>query len=186
MPEEDISQDDWLSIKVSLARANERDELEKIKEDREEYQEELRELKTEDEKRVLEESLGSSRLGRKVDVMIKKIEDRLRQVEDEIEQPLDADGDGKISLQEMISAVQRLKDAPSEAKCKRIAEMLDEDHDGALDIEDVGTVAELLSLEDVDLTPDQIKDVIVLLEKENKLRKADDEEQSNKISERAE
>ena len=53
---------------------------------------ELRELKTEDEKRVLEESLGSSRLGRKVDVMIKKIEDRLRQVEDEIEQPLDADG----------------------------------------------------------------------------------------------
>ena len=39
MPEEDISQDDWLSIKVSLARANERDELEKIKEDREEYQE---------------------------------------------------------------------------------------------------------------------------------------------------
>ncbi|PFX29216.1 mitochondrial proton/calcium exchanger protein-like [Stylophora pistillata] len=186
MPEEDISQDDWLSIKVSLARANERDELEKIKEDREEYQEELRELKTEDEKRVLEESLGSSRLGRKVDVMIKKIEDRLRQVEDEIEQPLDADGDGKISLQEMISAVQRLKDAPSEAKCKRIAEMLDEDHDGALDLEDVGTVAELLSLEDVDLTPDQIKDVIVLLEKENKLRKADDEEQSNKISERAE
>ena len=39
MPEEDISQDDWLSIKASLARANEREELEKIKEDREEYQE---------------------------------------------------------------------------------------------------------------------------------------------------
>ena len=39
VPEEDISQDDWLSIKASLARANEREELEKIKEDREEYQE---------------------------------------------------------------------------------------------------------------------------------------------------
>lgn len=49
--------------------------------------------------------------------------------------------DGKISLQEMISAVQRLKDAPSEAKCQRIAEMLDEDHDGALDLVDVGTVS---------------------------------------------
>ena len=36
---EDISQEDWLSIKASLALANERDELEKIKEDREEYQE---------------------------------------------------------------------------------------------------------------------------------------------------
>ena len=37
--DEDISQEDWLSIKASLAQANERDELEKIKEDREEYQE---------------------------------------------------------------------------------------------------------------------------------------------------
>lgn len=46
-------------------------------------------------------------------------------------------------------------------------------------------VAELLSLEDVDLTPDQIKDIIVLLEKENKLRKVEDEEQSQKITERA-
>lgn len=46
-------------------------------------------------------------------------------------------------------------------------------------------VAELLSLEDVDLTPDQIKDIIVLLEKENKLRKAEDEEQSQKVTERA-
>ena len=39
MPEEDISQEDWLSIKASLAQANEREELEKIKEDRVEYQE---------------------------------------------------------------------------------------------------------------------------------------------------
>lgn len=39
--EEDISQEDWLSIKASLAQANERDELEKIKEDRVEYQEVL-------------------------------------------------------------------------------------------------------------------------------------------------
>jgi len=46
---------------------------------------------------VLKESLGSSRLGRKVDMMISKIEDRLRLLEVEIgEQPaehrLDADG----------------------------------------------------------------------------------------------
>lgn len=49
--------------------------------------------------------------------------------------------DGKISLQEMISAVRRLKDAPSEAKCQKIADMLDQDHDGALDLVDVGTVS---------------------------------------------
>lgn len=48
--------------------------------------------------------------------------------------------DGKISLQEMISAVRRLQNAPSEAKCKRIAEILDQDHDGTLDLCDVETV----------------------------------------------
>ncbi|XP_020627164.1 LETM1 and EF-hand domain-containing protein 1, mitochondrial-like isoform X1 [Orbicella faveolata] len=188
--EEDISQEDWLSIKASLAQANEREELERIKEDRVEYQEELRELASEDEKHVLKESLGSSRLGRKVDLMINKIEDRLRLLETEIdEQPsehqLDADGDGKISLQEMISAVRRLKDAPSEAKCQKIAEMLDQDHDGALDLGDVGMIVELLSMEDVDITPEQIKDIVDLLEKESKLRNTSTE-QSNSVAERSE
>ena len=42
----------------------------------------------------------------------------------------------------MISAVRRLKDAPSEAKCQKIAEMLDQDHDGALDLGDVGMVSD--------------------------------------------
>ena len=37
--DEDISQEDWLSIRASLAQANEREELERIKEDRVEYQE---------------------------------------------------------------------------------------------------------------------------------------------------
>ena len=50
--------------------------------------------------------------------------------------------DGKISLQEMISAVRRLKNAPSEAKCQKIAEMLDQDHDGTLDLDDVEMVSD--------------------------------------------
>ena len=46
---------------------------------------------------MLKESLGSSRLGRKVDLMINKIEDRLRLLEAEIDEQssghrLDADG----------------------------------------------------------------------------------------------
>ena len=36
--------------------------------------------------------------------------------------------------------MRRLKNAPSEAKCQRIAEMLDQDHDGTLDLDDVETV----------------------------------------------
>lgn len=38
--------------------------------------------------------------------------------------------------------MRRLKDAPSEAKCQKIAEMLDQDHDGALDLVDVGMVSD--------------------------------------------
>ena len=46
---------------------------------------------------MLEESLGSSRLGKKVDVMINKIEERLKLIETDIdsqetEGQLDADG----------------------------------------------------------------------------------------------
>lgn len=53
----------------------------------------------------------------------------------------------------MISAVRRLKDAPSEAKCQKIADMLDQDHDGALDLVDVGTVSNRKLLDrDVQLT----------------------------------
>lgn len=177
---EDISQEDWLSIKASLALASERDELEKIKEDREEYQEELRELATEDERQNLKESTGSSRLGKKVDSMINKIEERLKLIETEIDgelsQHLDADGDGKISLQELISAVGRLQNAPSEAKCQRIAEILDQDQDGTLDLGDVERVVELLSNEDVDLTPEQIRDIVNLVNTESRLRQADREE----------
>lgn len=37
-------------------------------------------------------------------------------------------------------------------------------------------IVELLSMEDVDLTPEQIKDIVELLEKESKLRKTSEEE----------
>ena len=36
--------------------------------------------------------------------------------------------------------MRRLQNAPSEAKCQRIAEILDQEHDGTLDLEDVETV----------------------------------------------
>ena len=43
-------------------------------------------------------------------------------------------------------------------------------------------IVELLSMEDVDLTPEQIKDTVDLLEKESKLRKTSTE-QSHKVTE---
>ena len=46
-------------------------------------------------------------------------------------------------------------------------------------------IAELLSMEDVDITPEQIKDIVDLLEKESKLRKTT-REQSNNVADRTE
>ena len=113
---EDISKQDLLSIKETLSSDREREELEKIKEDREEYQEvrtlalintlhccvtnfpcstqDLRELEIEDKEHILRESVGSARLGKKVDKLIKQIE---RKLEAEPETPpdrqkIDADG----------------------------------------------------------------------------------------------
>ena len=48
--------------------------------------------------------------------------------------------DGKISLQEMISALRRVQNAPSESKCQKMAEILDPDQDGTLDLRDVEKV----------------------------------------------
>jgi len=177
---EDISQEDWISIKESLALASERDELEKIKEDREEFQEELRELATEDEIQNLKESVGSSRLGKKVDAMINKIEKRLKLIEEEIDgetlQQLDADGDGKISLQEMISALRRVQNAPSESKCQKMAEILDPDQDGTLDLRDVEKVLDLLSSEEVDIASSEIRDIVNIVTTESRVRQAEGQE----------
>jgi hypothetical protein len=48
--------------------------------------------------------------------------------------------DGKITTEELIGAIRKLQNAPSEAKCRKIADMLDQDKDGALDLDDVETV----------------------------------------------
>ena len=49
--------------------------------------------------------------------------------------------DGKITIQEMINAVRRLNNAPSEDKCRKIAEMLDQDKDGTLQLDEIGMVS---------------------------------------------
>lgn len=52
----------------------------------------------------------------------------------------------------MISAVRRLKDAPSEAKCQKIAEILDQDHDGSLDLGDLEVVSVINTCTNVSVT----------------------------------
>ncbi|XP_032240642.2 mitochondrial proton/calcium exchanger protein [Nematostella vectensis] len=173
--DEEISKKDWEYVNKAIE--NPREVLERIKGDRVEYQEELKELELEDEEKLLTESLGSTRLGKRVDKMISSIEQKLQNLEMELrESPestrIDADGDGKITTDELIIALQTLQNHPSEAKCRKIAEMLDQDHDGALELDDIETVIELLCMEDVDLSPEQIAEIVQLIKRENEIKGA--------------
>lgn len=44
----------------------------------------------------------------------------------------------------MISALRRIQNAPSESKCQKMAEILDPDHDGTLNLADVEKVCNTL------------------------------------------
>lgn len=72
-----------------------------------------------------------------------------------------------ISINELLLALKRLQKVPNETRLQRIAEVLDEDKDGNIDIGHVLKVIELLARENVKLSPTQVTDVIDLLKKES-------------------
>ncbi|XP_060085567.1 mitochondrial proton/calcium exchanger protein-like [Ylistrum balloti] len=72
-----------------------------------------------------------------------------------------------ISINDLLLALKRLQKVPNETRLQRIAEVLDEDKDGNIDIGHVLKVIELLARENVKLSPTQVTDVIDLLKKES-------------------
>ncbi|XP_033757274.1 mitochondrial proton/calcium exchanger protein-like isoform X2 [Pecten maximus] len=72
-----------------------------------------------------------------------------------------------ISINELLLALKRLQKVPNETRLQRIAEVLDEDKDGNIDVGHVLKVIELLARENVKLSPTQVTDVIDLLKKES-------------------
>lgn len=56
-----------------------------------------------------------------------------------------------------------------EHKLLSIAEALDENKDGKIDIDDVFKVVELIDKEDIDISTNQVAEIMVMLQKEEKL-----------------
>ncbi|NXW40978.1 LETM1 protein, partial [Nyctiprogne leucopyga] len=163
--------------KKSLTK--EKEELEELKGDIQEYNEDLQEIKElskTGEEEVVEESKASKRLTKRVNRMIGQIDKIINELETNqkaVDAKLDS-GDSPparenlISISELINAMKQIQKIPEE-KLTRIAEALDENKDGKIDIDNVVKVVELIDKEDIDIGTSQVAEIMALLQKEEKL-----------------
>ncbi|XP_056265773.1 mitochondrial proton/calcium exchanger protein-like [Pseudoliparis swirei] len=73
-----------------------------------------------------------------------------------------------VSIGELIGVMRQIQNIP-EHKLQSIAEALDDNKDGKIDIDDVIKVVELIDNEDIDISTTQVADIMVMLQKEEKL-----------------
>ncbi|PKU43916.1 letm1 and ef-hand domain-containing protein mitochondrial isoform x1 [Limosa lapponica baueri] len=163
--------------KKSLTK--EKEELEELKGDVQEYNEDLQEIKElskTGQEEVVEESKASKRLTKRVNRMIGQIDKIINELEtsqksadvklDSGDRP--AAGENLISIAELINVMKQIQKIPEE-KLTRIAEALDENKDGKIDIDNVVKVVELIDKEDIDIGTSQVAEIMALLQKEEKL-----------------
>ncbi|NXG14791.1 LETM1 protein, partial [Grallaria varia] len=162
--------------KKSLTK--EKEELEELKGDIQEYSEDLQEIKElskTGEEEAVEESKASKRLTKRVNRMIGQIDKIIVELETS-QKTVDAKpdaggipaGGNLISIAELINAMKQIQKIPEE-KLTRIAEALDENKDGKIDIDNVVKVVELIDKEDIDIGTGQVAEIMSLLQKEEKL-----------------
>ncbi|XP_055510004.1 mitochondrial proton/calcium exchanger protein isoform X2 [Leucoraja erinacea] len=158
----------------------EKEELEELKDDVQEYNEGLEEIMKELSKTGketdVEESKASKRLTKRVNRMIGRIGTLIGELEAGKEM-LDGqlgngiippDGDHLITINELISAMKQIQNIPQH-KLQKIAETLDENKDGRIDINDVIKVVKLIDKEDMDISTNQVAEILELLRKEEKV-----------------
>ncbi|XP_051945745.1 mitochondrial proton/calcium exchanger protein-like isoform X2 [Xyrauchen texanus] len=178
----------------------EKEELEELKDDVQEYSEDLEEIKRElsktGQEKVVEESKASKRLSKRVNRMIGRIDNIINELEKD-KSVLDGQMDSRttppigvllsyrenlISINELIAIMRQIQSIP-EHKLLSLAEALDENKDGKIDIDDVIKVVELIDKEDIDISTSQVAEFMVMLQKEEKLveKEKAEKEQAAKI-----
>ncbi|XP_069833398.1 mitochondrial proton/calcium exchanger protein isoform X2 [Dendropsophus ebraccatus] len=173
----------------------EKEELSELKDDVQEYSEDLEEIKKElsmsGQESVVEESKASKRLTKRVNRMIGQIDKIISELENE-DKVLDAGsgtsppvGENLVSISELINIMRHIQKIP-EQKLLRIAEALDENRDGKIDLDDVAKVVELIDKEDIDISTSQVAEIMELLQKEEKLvvkEKAKEKAEKDQVAE---
>ncbi|CAD6204013.1 GSCOCG00009834001-RA-CDS, partial [Cotesia congregata] len=187
------------SIGQEKKMAVEKEELKELKEEMAEYVEDIQELdeiKAEAKKvggseiEDLKVSKGASRLYKKVNKMISKMDKVLEELEVEEKQVKEkieglkheekkVEGDvveELVRIDELIAAIKKIQSVPDDEKLNRMQEILGEidvDRDGAIKIEDVLKVIELIGKDDIKLNKKQMNELIKLMEKEEVLEVED-------------
>ncbi|XP_017295081.1 mitochondrial proton/calcium exchanger protein isoform X2 [Kryptolebias marmoratus] len=158
----------------------EKEELEELKDDVQEYNEDLEEIKSElsktGQEKSLEESKASQRLSKRVTRMIGRIDKIILELEkdkDILDGQVDSGacppvGENLVGIDELIGVMRQIQNIP-EDKLQRIADALDDNKDGKIDIDDVIKVVELIDKEDIDIATSQVADILAMLQKEEKL-----------------
>ncbi|XP_016095646.1 LETM1 and EF-hand domain-containing protein 1, mitochondrial isoform X1 [Sinocyclocheilus grahami] len=169
----------------------EKEELEDLKDDVQEYSEDLEEIKRElsktGQEKVVEESKASQRLSKRVNRMISRMDKIVTELEKDkmvldgqmdsgttppiglfFEKHSDLPRENLISINELIAVMKQIQNIP-EHKLLSIADALDENKDGKIDIDDVFKVVELIDKEDIDISTNQVAEIMVMLQKEEKL-----------------
>ncbi|KAM4625540.1 mitochondrial proton/calcium exchanger protein [Polymixia lowei] len=164
----------------------EKEELEELKDDVQEYNEDLEEIKKElsktGQEKAVEESKASQRLSKRVNRMIGRIGKIIVELEKDkvvLDGKMDSGStppvglfytfrENLISIDELINVMRQIQNIP-EHKLQSIAEALDDNKDGKIDIDDVIKVVELIDKEDIDISTTQVADIMVMLQKEEKL-----------------
>ncbi|XP_054652731.1 mitochondrial proton/calcium exchanger protein isoform X5 [Dunckerocampus dactyliophorus] len=164
----------------------EKEELEELKDDVQEYNEDLEEIKKElsktGQEKAVQESKASQRLSKRVNRMIGRIDNIILELEKDkviLDGQMDSGTtppvglfytfrENLISIDELIGVMRQIQNIP-EHKLQSIAEALDDNKDGKIDIDDVIKVVELIDKEDIDISTSQVADIMVMLQKEEKL-----------------
>ncbi|XP_077093530.1 mitochondrial proton/calcium exchanger protein isoform X3 [Siphateles boraxobius] len=169
----------------------EKEELEDLKDDVQEYSEDLEEIKRElskmGQEKVVEESKASKHLSKRVNRMIGRVDKIITELEKDkvvldgqmdssttppiglfFEKHSDLPRENLISINELITVMKQIQSIP-EHKLLSIADALDENKDGKIDIDDVLKVVELIDKEDIDISTSQVAEIMVMLQKEEKL-----------------
>lgn len=162
--EEQISKEELLKVKETLS-LSEKEKLDEIKAERAEYIEDVEELKL--VKKGVAESKASSRLGKRIDALLKDADSSLKKLEVKTSgvpiSYLDSDEDGVVTTAELFEAINKLRNAPTMEKTVHFIKTIDEDSDGFIDLDEMRSAISLLANEDVELNEAQIKQVLSLM-----------------------
>ncbi|GFQ74754.1 hypothetical protein TNCT_432151 [Trichonephila clavata] len=194
--ENELSKEDFDEIENALeniaAEKNkliiEKEEIEDLKEEMAEYKQDIKELQDvvlETGHKEIRESKAALRLSSKVDKMISKMDNLLEELnkeKDSLQQQIDdkvkegvkigKERDDIIGINELVLAIRRIQKVSDDTRLQRIADVLekmDVDHDGAVEIDHVLKVIELLGKDNVKVTTEQMDGIIDLLMKEEAL-----------------